>query len=160
LRKTLLNIAIFFSIIIFCSFTYFKYSSISQSNQIIVSFITYNGYSNNLYIDNIALGERPSYDIALTSINNIKEDTSYTPGSSTYSIIPEVNLTNVGLSSVTNIFGVTMTISSMGYQSTDSVESINAGQSITIYFDTLLIIPGSDLDIIVFSSWQKERFKS
>jgi len=156
LRKTLLNIAIFFSIIIFCSFTYFKYSSISQSNQIIVSFVTYNGYGNNLYIDNIALGERPSYDIALTSINNIKKDTSYTAGPGTYSIIPEVNLTNVGLSSVTNIFGVTMTISSLGYQSTDSVESINAGQSITIYFDTLLIVPGSNLDIVVFSSWQND----
>ena len=118
-----------------------------------LSFITYNGYGNNLYIDNIALGERPSYDIALTSINNIKEDTSFTPGSGTVSIIPEVNLTNVGLASATDTFGVTMTISSLGYQSTDSIGSINAGQSITVYFDTLPIIPGSDLDIVVFSSW-------
>ncbi|MBC8490555.1 MAG: hypothetical protein H8D45_31455, partial [Bacteroidetes bacterium] len=106
MRKTLLNITIFISIVTLCSFTYYQFSSISQSNQIMLSFITYNGYGNNLYIDNIALGERPSYDIALTSINNIKEDTSFTPGSGTVSIIPEVNLTNVGLASATDTFGV------------------------------------------------------
>ncbi len=138
------------------SFSVYKFTDTAQSNQIILAFITYNGFGNNLYIDNISIGDRFMNDVAVTSINNIKKDTSFTPGSNSFYIIPEVNITNLGLANVPDSFRVTMTIGSLAYLSIDSIPPINAGQSITVYFDSLLIVPGSDLDIKVFSSLQND----
>ena len=152
MRKIIINITILFCILILSSFGIHKFKDSAQSNQIILAFITYNGFGNNLYIDNISIGERLLNDVAVTSINNIIKDTSFTPGSNSFKIVPEVNVTNLGLANVSDSFRVTMTIASLGYSSIDSVLSLSAGQSITIYFDSLLIIPGSDLDIKVYSS--------
>ncbi|MFC2093463.1 T9SS type A sorting domain-containing protein [Bacteroidota bacterium] len=156
MRKIIVNITILFCILILSSFSIQKFTDTPQTNQIILAFITYNGFGNNLYIDNISIGERFMNDVAVTSINNIKKDTSFTPGLNSISIIPEVNVTNLGLANVPDSFRVTMTIASLGYSSIDSVPPLNTGQSITIYFDSLLIIPGSDLDIKVYSSLQND----
>lgn len=45
-----------------------------------LKFETYNGYGNELYIDNIAIGTRSNIDVAAGTITNIRPDTSYSTG--------------------------------------------------------------------------------
>jgi len=126
-------------------------SLLGQTQDVALSFITENGYSNSLYIDNVTVGAQFSSDVAVVSINNITSDTSYALGSTDIIVSPEISLINVGSSDVSSSFDVMMTVSPGGYSSTMSVASLNSGNSAAITFDPLTITPGSPIDITVYS---------
>ena len=98
-----------FSVIALLSF------SIFAQDEVVLQFTTISGYSNNLYIDNISAGNQYDVDVAVTSINNIDADTSYAIGSSSFTIAPEVSVTNLGKTEITSPFDVVMTVEPGGY---------------------------------------------
>lgn len=114
-----------------------------------LKFITHNAYGNNLYLDNITLGNRFSVDAAVLSINNIAADTSYTVGSSPYTIEPNVSIINLGTTNINSPFTVTMSVSPGTYSSTKTINSLNSGLFQTINFDPLTITPGQAIAVQV-----------
>jgi len=152
---------------IFTSFILlFSFQILSQNNTeenaggVYISFITVNGYSNNLYIDNITAGTRFNNDVGVVSINNIKKDTSYTIGSNPFNIIPSVSVINSGLNNVTTPFNVTMTVSPGTYSSTKQVASLNSGSMLEVLFDQLTITPGEAFTINVTTALPGDEFES
>lgn len=133
-------------------FTAMMFSSLTVAqDEVVIQFITINGYSNNLYIDNVSAGNQFNVDAAVTSINNIDSDTSYAIGSSSFNIAPEVTVTNMGKTDITAPFDVLMTADPGGYSSTKSVSSLGSGESTVVTFDELSIVPGTGININVTS---------
>ena len=130
--------------------TFFS-SFVLAQDDVVLQFITISGYSNNLYIDNISAGNQYNIDVAVTSINNIDPDTSYSIGASSFAIMPEVSVTNLGKTGITSSFNVVMTVEPGGYSSTKSIATLASGQSLNITFDDLTIIPGTGINITVSS---------
>ncbi len=131
-------------------FSSFNLLNPRNTNTIIVQFVAVNGYGNNLYIDNVSFGQRPAYDIAITSINNIPKDTTYLNSLYTYKIAPEINVTNFGNNPITQD-SIFMVINSISYFSKDTIGSLQPGQTVVLTFDTLTIVPNLTYDIIVYA---------
>lgn len=146
IKKSIYIILLAVSSIIVSSFNLLDPRS---SNSIIVQFITVNGYGNNLYIDNVSFGQRPEYDIAVTSINNIPKDTTYLNSLYVYYIRPEVNVTNFGNTTVINDT-VVMEINSISYYSIDTTKTLSPGTTHILTFDSLMVSPGASYDIKVY----------
>jgi len=123
----------------------------AQTQDVALSFITVNGYSNSLYIDNVTVGSQFSSDVAVVSLNNVAPDTSYALGSSTIMVSPNVTIINIGSTDISTSFDVTMSASPGGYSSTKSVASINSGSGADIIFDPLSITPSTPIDITIYS---------
>ena len=123
----------------------------NDADEVVIQFITINGYSNNLYIDNVSAGNQYALDVAVISINNIDPDTSYAVGNSSFTIQPNVTILNLGSTNITSSFEVIMTVEPGGYSSTIPVTSLNSGESAVVTFDDLTIIPGTGIDIAVTS---------
>jgi hypothetical protein len=123
--------------------------SISAFAQIRVQFNTINGYGNNLYIDNLTIGNRFDTDVAVVGILNIKKDTSYLVGTNPITIAPQVSFINLGRNNITSAFTVTMLVNEVGYSSNKSITSLNAGQSTVVTFDNLTITPGQIMNFNV-----------
>ena len=149
-------------IISVCIFSLPIYSQVPGSNEpnksytgegVSLSFITVNNYGNNLYIDNVNIGKQYSNDIFVSSIDNIKADTSYSIGSDSYTIAPKVTVTNVGRAAVASAFNVTLSISPGGYSNTKHVPSLLSGVSYQIVFDNITITPGTALNISAQSNY-------
>ncbi|MCW8804479.1 MAG: hypothetical protein OQK57_08785, partial [Ignavibacteriaceae bacterium] len=138
-------------IILFLGVTTFFGTSVFAQDEVVLQFITISGYSNNLYIDNISAGNQYNIDVAVTAINNIDPDTSYSIGSSSFTIMPEVSVTNLGKTGITSSFNVVMTVEPGGYSSTKSIATLASGQSSIVTFDDLTIIPGTGINITVSS---------
>ncbi|MGB9696234.1 MAG: T9SS type A sorting domain-containing protein [Ignavibacteria bacterium] len=129
---------------------------LSQSvRSIIVQFITYNGYGNNLYIDNLTFGRQYESDVSVTSIN-INKDTTFIYGTDTFTVVPQVNVSNLGRSSVSSPFLVIMQIDTLQYISVDTVRSLPIGYNIQVDFDTLRIPANIPVDIHVFTALQND----
>ncbi|MBN1632820.1 MAG: T9SS type A sorting domain-containing protein [Ignavibacteria bacterium] len=109
----------------------------SNSKDIIVSFITYNGYGNNLYIDNLLVGQKPELDIAVVAVLNIGRDTTYVTDTSVSKISPQAMVFNAGNLPVSSSFLLVMQIDEFGYQEADTIAGLNSGFSMLIEFDSL-----------------------
>jgi len=153
-------------IISVCLFSLPIYSQVPGSNEpnksstgegVSLSFITVNNYGNNLYIDNVNIGKQYSNDIFVSSIDNIKADTSYSIGSDSYTIAPKVTVTNVGRAAVASAFNVTLSISPGGYSNTKPVPSLLSGVSYQIVFDNITITPGTALNISAQSNYTSDE---
>lgn len=132
--------------------------TVSSQNvrSIIVQFITYNGYGNNLYIDNLSFGRQYESDVSVTSIDNINRDTTFIYGTDTFTVVPKVNVSNLGKSSISSPFLVIMRIDTLRYISVDTVSSLPVGYNIQIDFDTLKIPANIPADIYVFTDLQND----
>ncbi|MCX6156757.1 MAG: T9SS type A sorting domain-containing protein [Ignavibacteriae bacterium] len=136
----------------------FDFQSPQVLNNVVVEFISTNQYGNNLYIDNFSIGERYQNDIAVSSINNINRDTSYSSnGASPFSVNPNVSFINLGQTNVTSAFNVTMQITPGTYTSTKSIASLGAGLKTNVVFDPVLISPNTNYSIKVISSYGADQ---
>ncbi|MCX7833848.1 MAG: T9SS type A sorting domain-containing protein [Ignavibacteria bacterium] len=135
--KKLILIISFFSV----SFGFYFHGddSIPQSVDLIVSFITYNGYGNNLYIDNLMVGKKYQNDVAVISILNINKDTTFVTDTNSNAVIPKAVIFNAGKSNITIPFTVEMIVEEFGYSSIKQVQSLNSNLSTIVTFDTLHI---------------------
>lgn len=131
--------------------------ALSQSvRSIIVQFITYNGYGNNLYIDNLSFGRQFESDVSVTSIDNINRDTTFIYGTDTFTIIPKINVSNLGSGNISSPFLVIMRIDTLQYVSIDTIRSLPARYSIQVDFDTLRIPTNIPISICVFTDLQND----
>jgi len=152
---------ILFSFAFLFTFQNFAQNNPSQNGEgVYLSFITVNGYGNNLYLDNITAGTRFNNDVGVVSINNIKKDTSYTVGTSPFNIIPNVSIINSGMNNVTTPFNVTMTVTPGTYSSIKSVSSLNSGAMHEVLFDLLTITPGEAITINVTTALAGDEYES
>ncbi len=138
------------SILFFLS--WFAALSVFTFTQVQLKFVTINGYGNNLYLDNVTVGNQFNLDAAVGSINNINSGTSYATSTSPFVVAPQVSIINIGKQNITSSFTVTMTATPGGYTSTKTITSLNSGQSQVITFDNLTITPDQGLDISVVTN--------
>lgn len=117
-----------------------------------LQFITYNGFGNNLYIDNIITGNRANFDLAITSINNIPSDTTFLPGTENTTISPEVNVTNIGLSNTSFRYLLFIRIPELGYSDYDTVPSLSQGQTANMTFLPVSIQANQKINVIAYLS--------
>ena len=120
--------------------------------QVQLKFVTINNYGNNLYLDNVTVGNQFNLDAGVGSINNINAGTSYAVSTSPFVVAPSVTFINVGKQNITTSFNVTMTVSPGGYTSTKNIASLASGASINITFDDLTITPSQGININVTSN--------
>ncbi len=140
IRKLFYTGIIFIICLIFLSF-YSPYmpdlSGINQPRSIVLQFITYNGYGNNLYIDNVLTGVQQLNDVTVTSITNIPYDTTYsTLVSGIDSVAPRVTVSNIGRAAVTDSIAVYLQIDPGGYMDSVRLPQMNTGQTVTATFKT------------------------
>ena len=119
-------------------------------DQVVIAFVTYNDHGNNLYIDNLTLGARPStVDLSITSMVNIPSETFITPGSDPLIINPEIHLTNLGAQTFVPDTGEYVYFRSFSNSYLDSIPlpSLNAGQDTFLIFSAdLTINPNTGVD--------------
>jgi len=106
-----------------------------------VEFITYNGFGNNLYIDNLTIGSRFGNDVGITAIENIAPDTSYIVGQEQQTVYPLVDFTNFGKNSVTNL-NIIINITPGNYTDSFTDSTLPAGATDYHYFKIYDITPG------------------
>ena len=121
-------------ILLSASFLFPNALIIQAKKSIMLQFIAYNGFGNNLYIDNVITGRRSKFDLAVTSINNIPRDTTYLPGTSSSSIKPGVNLTNIGDSASGGGFLLNIRIPELAYTDTIIIPALFPGQTVNVTF--------------------------
>jgi hypothetical protein len=127
-------------------------------NNFVVQFVTTNQYGNNLFIDNLSIGDKYQNDIAVSFINNVNRDTSYSAfGSSTFKIAPQVTFVNTGKLNTTAAFNVTIQMTPGGYTSTKQIASISAGQSSVVTFDSATFTPNTGYNLKVWSSYAPDE---
>ena len=131
---------------------WFTALSVFTFAQVQLKFVTINGYGNNLYIDNVTVGNQFNLDAAVVSINNINSGTSYATSTSPFIITPIASVINIGKQNITSSFTVTMIAAPGGYTSTKTITSLNSGQSTNVTFDDLTITPNQGLDISVVTN--------
>jgi len=143
-------------IVCFTIFSFYNNTSKSvESRDIVLAFITYNGYGNNLYIDNILTGKRPDNDITVTSILNIPYDTTYSVFTSgTDTISPVLTITNLGRINITDTtVKVFLNVNSGQYFDSLSLLPLNAGVTTSLRFRTLTYNIGSQLFFKAYTSY-------
>ncbi|MFA7359519.1 MAG: T9SS type A sorting domain-containing protein [Candidatus Kapaibacterium sp.] len=102
--------------------------SLQARKGVMLQFVTYNGFGNNLYIDNVVMGNRVNFDLAVTSFNNIQRDTTFLPGTNTYDVSPEITITNIGLYNGSESTKVFLRISEIGYMDSVTIPPLASGE--------------------------------
>ncbi|MEO8209156.1 MAG: T9SS type A sorting domain-containing protein [bacterium] len=149
---------LFFSISIALSSFYKKdFGQNNSSRDIVLQFITYNGYGNNLYIDNVLTGIQPENDIAVTSIFNIPYDTIYsTQKSGTDTVSPIVTVVNIGRNPVPDVINVILQIEPGGYLDTAQILTLASGQATTVMFNVFTYSIGTGYYFKAYESYSAD----
>jgi len=116
------------------SYAFIYKSDSSAGNSIVLQFITHNGYGNNLYIDNVTVGQQFDKDVKITSFLNLPSDTFYTPfaGRLTIDTI-EALITNVGKLTIDTV-KVYLDIPEIAYRYYIPVPALLPKELRTLYF--------------------------
>jgi len=147
--------------ILFYSFTGINKTEITDVNNVVLQFITTNGYGNNLYIDNVSVGNQFLNDVAVLSFNNIPKDTSYSfMGSSSFVIAPKISFINLGRNNVTSSFNVTLVVTPGSYTSTKQITSLSGGASAEVTFDNLTVTPSTGMNLRTYCSLSNDENRS
>ncbi|MBV6477895.1 MAG: hypothetical protein HGGPFJEG_00640 [Ignavibacteria bacterium] len=115
---------------------------------IVLQFNTYNGYGNNLYIDNVLTGIQADFDIMATSIINIPYDTNYSiKNSGSDTVSPVVSVANVGRSILLESDSALVYLYINGGYYFDSayLPGMNPGQSAELELNPLIYTIGMPL---------------
>jgi hypothetical protein len=142
LKKFNLKYFIFALIFLSASFLFPNSLSIQARKSIMLQFVAYNGFGNNLYIDNVITGRRNNFDLAMTSINNIPRDTSFIPGISSFNLLPSVNVTNIGFQAASDSFFVYLSIPELLISDSVKVGPLSGGQTEEALF-SLISLPAN-----------------
>jgi hypothetical protein len=113
-----------------------KMNAAVTGNNTIVQFYFSTGYGNNLYIDNVRLGNTPTADVQVLSLEN--RGTQYFTSSA---ISPYGKYRNNGTAPAT--FNVTRTISPGGYTSTKTITNLAGGTLSDLLFDAFSFTAGN-----------------
>jgi hypothetical protein len=159
--KLTFTAAAVFSILMFASFYHTEMQGAASVYNVVLQFVAYNDFGNNLYIDNVSVGSRMQDDAAPTSIENIPVDTAYSYfGSSSFKVSPSAGITNIGINNISSPFTVTMKASPGNYTSTKTVQSLNRTRTVKVSFDSLTLSPGTGFNITVYSSLPNDLNRS
>lgn len=150
MRKIKVKYFVFLIIFFSASFLFPEQLSVQSKKSIMLQFITYNGFGNNLYVDNIISGRRSHFDLAVTSINNIPRDTTYLPGTPSIALFPEINVTNIGLSGTSTGYFLNIRIPELGYTDFDTVPALSSGQTANMTFSLVSIPTNQQINIIAY----------
>jgi hypothetical protein len=112
-----------------------KLPAVVTGNNSQIQFCFSTAYGNNLFIDNIKLGNTPPADVQSLSLEN--SGVQYFTGPS---ITPYGKVRNNGTIPAT--FNITRTISPGGYSSTKTITNLGAGSISTVLFDSWSFSPG------------------
>jgi len=139
----------------------FSFISLREKNagsrDIVLQFTTYNGYGNNLYIDNVLTGLQKTTDVTVTSFLNIPYDTIYSSLiSGTDTITPQVTVANIGLSAVSGNINVILQIEPGGYLDTTVLGSLNTGQTIIAEFNPFIYSIGTGYYLKAYTSFDQD----
>ena len=149
-----------FLIIIFLSISFIIEGDkeITSYNNVVLQFMTTNLMSNNLYIDNILIGNSFDNDVAAVSIDNIGKDTVYSVyGNNSFSITPKVTFLNEGRLNVSVPFNVTLQINPGNYTSVKQVTSLNSKRAVQVTFDNISLNPNIQYTIRAWPSISNEQ---
>ena len=116
----------------------------SSARDVVLQFITYNGYGNNLYIDNVSTGIQGDNDVTVTSFLNIPYDTVYSvlqSGSDT--VTPIVTISNLGRNATTDTVKVFFEIEPGGYSDSAKVLAMLTGETRQIEFEPFIYTIGT-----------------
>lgn len=123
------------------SYAFIYKSDNSSKNSIVLQFITHNGYGNNLYIDNLTIGQQYNSDIKITSFINLPSDTIYSSDSlnavspKTFTLDNILALvTNVGKQSIASAKFV-LEIPEIRYRDIDTVPALAPKTLYTLTFN-------------------------
>jgi len=149
LKKLHYKIAVILVLIFSSTLLLTKPLSLNSRKSLIIQFIAYNGFGNNLYVDNIMIGKRSNFDVALTAFSNIKSDTTFLPGINNLTISPSINITNIGLNSSAG-FPVVLEIPEISYLSIDTVPALSSGQTYISFQDSVALPKNTKLSLIAY----------
>lgn len=126
-------------------------ASDSSSRNIVIGFFTYNGYGNNLYLDNVRTGIQVNYDVKVTALINLPYDTIYSVyRSGTDTITPVVGISNIGRLSSPDSIKVFLKIDPIGYLDSVSLAPLSSGQSAAVTLDRITYPIGTGLGITAY----------
>ena len=157
MKKSFFVFVIFIISVISVSFYYLSSKDVLKSNssrEIVLQFITYNGYGNNLFIDNVLTGRQTNFDITVTSILNIPYDTVYsTKTAGTDTVSPSVSVSNIGRVGTTDSVTVFLEINPGGFIDSSKVAPLASGQTIQATFRTFTYNIGTGYFIKSYTSF-------
>ena len=130
----------------------------TSMNNVVVQCITTNLMGNNLYIDNISIGNRFYNDIAALSINNISKDTCYSIyGNNTFTLAPKISFLNEGRMNITAPFNVTLQITPGSYSSVKQIAVIDNHRALEVTFDSITLSPNTNYTLKAWSSLSNDQ---
>ena len=159
MKKLLIVILVFISgISVLISFSGINFTNKSSGNSsssgrdIVLQFITYNGYGNNLFLDNILTGKQPETDVTVTSIVNVPYDTTYSVfQSGTDTVSPVISVANIGRSAVDTV-RVFLDINSGLYTDDTVITALGSGTTVNIRLKEFTYSIGTPLYFKAYTS--------
>jgi len=154
--KTVFRMIIFFLAVLMIAGIYPELrSGAVSSRNIVIGFFTYNGYGNNLYIDNVRTGNQINYDIKVTSLLNLPYDTTYSvKQSGTDTVTPRIGISNVGRVASTDSIRVYLRIDPIGYFDSTKIAPIGSGVSVATSLKKITYPIGPGLYISAYLGYE------
>ncbi len=127
-------------------------------NNLVVQFVTTNGYGNNLFIDNVSVGGQNGNDLSVSSLN-VSDKNYLLPGQTTAKVLPVALVTNVGKNSAS---GATITLMVVGtsYNVTQTIPTLSMGYSASVAFDSLEFNVNTAKDLKLYINWASDENKT